>query len=316
MITDNTGLITTDDFTVTILYKTFDHYSTYQAPIRTTAGVVSGGGTVGSNNRTFGFEVKVKNTGNESRSFYFKIAQFSDVATRDVGRQIDNRLDDIKPGYTKSFDIDLYDKSLHPLYLEEIVVINPPNNTRLVELPQFCSMLAEAQKNVTPAQRSKRLMLQRVRAIFGFVLWGAVLVAVGMFGKFLFDENKRDEQRQSQFKAAMDAKWKAKAVDAPMKGTWDCIDDRGGAKSDPITIGDHTLSQGTTTVELLPHVGLKPDRHALQKVSMESAASYLSAKSALQLTSISSSSLNMTVYVAIPGAIGYKTDVYTCHKGQ
>lgn len=93
--------------TITAARKKFMHGYTYQAPINTFMGNVSGGGTRGGTVVKTGYTLRITNNENALRSYYFSVGIFSDHANKVVRETIPRHVAHVHPGHTMEVDIEL-----------------------------------------------------------------------------------------------------------------------------------------------------------------------------------------------------------------
>ncbi len=93
--------------TVTATRKRFTHGYTYQAPITTFMGSVSGGGTRSGTAVKTGYNLRITNNENVMRSYYFSVGIFSDHANKVVRETIPRHIAHVHPGHTMEVDIEL-----------------------------------------------------------------------------------------------------------------------------------------------------------------------------------------------------------------
>jgi hypothetical protein len=87
--------------------KRFTHAYSYQEPITTSFGRVSGGGTRGGTLVKTGFNLRITNNEREMRSYYFSVGIFSDHMNKVLRTTIPRHVAHVHPGHTMEVDIEL-----------------------------------------------------------------------------------------------------------------------------------------------------------------------------------------------------------------
>jgi hypothetical protein len=257
---------------------------------------------------------------------------FRDVAQKDVLEEMNRVVVDVKPGYSKTIDVTLYNLEkltniLQRLYLENIIVHNPITRTFVSENPQFLQMAVEASKNIASTELIKAARSNRGLSKFLFVS------IVGLLGWFVIAEFKAsDEKSHENAKAYQEsqnaliiadkrnaeveiARKRAGAVipiDNKLSGTWKCIEDGDETtKKVSFKIIGNTLTQENTTVQLKPYILLGDVGGTLNEVPANAkSAAYLSNKGGADVKAISSNSMELHLYKIDSGS--YKTLTYSC----
>lgn len=93
--------------TITAARKRFTHGYTYQAPINTFMGHVSGGGTRSGAVVKTGYTLRITNNEAALRSYYLSVGIFSDHANKVVRETIPRHVAHVHPGHTMEVDIEL-----------------------------------------------------------------------------------------------------------------------------------------------------------------------------------------------------------------
>lgn len=93
--------------TITAARKNFTHGYSYQAPIHTFMGNVSGGGTRSGTVVKTGYCLRITNNEQAMRSYYFSVGIFSDHANKVVRQTIPRHVAHVHPGHTMEVDIEL-----------------------------------------------------------------------------------------------------------------------------------------------------------------------------------------------------------------
>ncbi len=119
------------------------HGSTYQAPIYTFMGNVSGGGTRGGMIVKTGYTLRITNNENVLRSYYFSVGIFSDHANKMVRETIPRHVAHVHPGHTMEVDIELPQREdFGNVYLIDFVISQGSQTPLAHYTPDFPLALA------------------------------------------------------------------------------------------------------------------------------------------------------------------------------
>lgn len=291
-IKNETALISNDDCNIRVVYKRFQHDVDYTESIVITNGYGSGGGSRTKSYFNNGFEVFITNKSQRSMSVSIHVTVFKNVESRLVGRECIIEISNLKPGYIKSGDLEIFNGEGIGRVIIERISIQYQDTMEIKSFHQFCSMNSESTKNLTPQQKSliaiNALLLKTVMvAIVGGVIWAAISNYVT--GNRIIEEQR---VRTTMFETSS-------ANERRLIGTWYCADSKSKNKDpEPFIISETEVKQGKLTVPIKMHSAIEETNSSIEVIDENtSAAVYnVGTRMAINIAPRGTSSITLTQY--------------------